>query len=77
MSEPTGTEGMQKLAELMMDVGCEVVIALTNTPGVGVFAVADGVGFDRVVRDLRGLADSIEQLRPGDEIGHVHVEVEK
>lgn len=74
MSKPD-TEGMQALAETMLAAGCEVVVALTDTPGVGIFAVADGVGFDRVVRDLRGLADSIEQLRPGDEIGRVEVEV--
>lgn len=79
MSEPLGPplgppEGMHRLAELMIDAGCEVVFAVDGD-GRALLMVGDGTPMPHVVQMLRQAADAIEANSVAF-LGAAHVDVD-
>lgn len=73
MSDPN-VQGMQALAEAMIDAGCEGVVGLL-ADGNGVLALADGRHPSQMSEVLRAYADAIDSINPAtDMVGRVTVE---
>lgn len=69
---PESQQGMQAIAQMMVDAGAEFCLAVKER---AYLVVGDGVPLLWIVEALRLIADGIEQESP-QLIGHVTVEVE-